>query len=89
MLRQRAFAVNRIACRAVFLFFFGGPIIGPLRAPFFEAKKLLYAASRSRKDCWSTTADTSPSQARSGVFFASVMTRFDSSAAAKRGRPLA
>lgn len=88
-MHQRAFVVNRTACRAVFFFIFGGPIAGPLRVPFFEAKKLLYAASRSRRDCWSTTADTSRSQARSGVFLASVMTRLDSSAAFERGRPLA
>ncbi|MDW6059328.1 hypothetical protein SAZ11_16500 [Streptomyces sp. FXJ1.4098] len=42
--------MNRIACREVFLFIFGGPIAGPLRVPFFEAKKLLYAFSRSRRD---------------------------------------
>jgi hypothetical protein len=89
LVMEWAFAVNRIACRAVFFFVFGGPILGPLRVPFFEAKKLLYAVSRSRSDCWSTTADTSPSQARSGVLLASVMTPFDNEAAAGRGRPCA
>lgn len=86
LVMEWAFTVNRIACRAIFFFVFGGPILGPLRVPFLEAKKLLYAASRSRSDCWSTTADTSPSQARSGVFSASVMTRFDNSAAVGCGR---
>lgn len=61
---QQAFAVNRTACRAVFFLNFGGAIFGPSRVPFLDVKKLLYAVSRSRRDCWSTTTDTSPSQAQ-------------------------
>ena len=34
---------------------------------------------RSARACCNTTADTSPNHARSGVFFASVMTRLDRS----------
>lgn len=86
---QRAFLVNRIACREVFFFIVGGPTFDPLRVPFFEAKKLLYATSRSLSDCWSTTADTSLSHDRSSDFFASVMTCCASSAAVGRGRPWA
>jgi hypothetical protein len=37
-----------------------------------EAKKFRYATFRSASACWSTTADTSPSQARSGVALAAV-----------------
>jgi hypothetical protein len=52
----------------------------PLRDPFREAKKLLYEAWRSRREDCRTTAETSPSHARSGVFFASVITVFAGSA---------
>ena len=39
----------------------------PLRLPVIEAKKLRYAVFRSARACCNTTADTSPSHARSGV----------------------
>lgn len=76
---QRAFAVNRTACRASFRDFNRG---GPTRArsPRSPAKKFRYAASRSRNDCCRTTAETSPSQARPGALFASVVTVLDRSA---------
>lgn len=57
------------------------------RLPFSPSKKFLYAVSRSRRDCWRTTAETSPSQARCGVFFASVMSRFDRSPVFGNGMP--
>ncbi|MGW9362577.1 hypothetical protein ACWG43_01700 [Streptomyces albidoflavus] len=41
-----------------------------MRVPLREAKKLRYALSASRRDCWSIAMETSPSQARSGVRFA-------------------
>ncbi|KUN73914.1 hypothetical protein AQJ46_06440 [Streptomyces canus] len=63
------------------------PIRFPLRSPLREAKKFLYAASTSRKDCCSTTEETSPSQQRSTVCRAWVISRFDSSAAFGNGRP--
>ncbi len=86
---QRAFAVNRTACRlSLRLLNRGGPIFGPRRVPLSDARKFPYAVSRSRRDCCRTTAETSPSQARSGVFFDSV-NRFDSSAAFGNGRPAA
>lgn len=85
---QRALAVNRTACRLSRLDFMrGSPILGPLRMPLQLAKKLAYAASRSRRDCCNTTADTSPSQERSGVRFASVINRFDSCADVGYGKP--
>ena len=66
-----AFAVNRAACRLSFRDFSrGGPIFGPLRFPVAESKKFLYAVLRSASDCCNGTDDTSPSQARSGVFLA-------------------
>lgn len=71
---QRAFAVNRMAWRVSLRDLNdGSPSLGPLRSPLREAKKLLYALSASRRDCCSTTEETSPSQARSGVFLASVI----------------
>src|SRR5690606_12831117 len=67
---QRAFAVKRTDCRVSrFDLYRGAPMRG--RLPFRPSKKFRYAVSRSRSDCWRTTAETSPSQARSGVFFAS------------------
>jgi hypothetical protein len=43
---QRASAVNRIDCRASLRDLKrGGPVLGPLRVPFREAKKLRYALS--------------------------------------------
>src|SRR5690606_25036765 len=66
---QRAFAVKRTDCRVSrFDLYRGAPMRG--RLPFRPSKKFRYAVSRSRSDCWRTTAETSPSQARSGVFFA-------------------
>ena len=76
---NRALAVNRIACRwSLRDLNRGGPIFGPFRFPVTEAKKFRYAVFRSARDCWSTTAETSPSQARSGVALAAV-SRADSS----------
>src|SRR5690606_23224207 len=69
--------VSRIACRLSLRGLnFGGAILGPLRLPVTEAKKFRYALCRSLSDCTSTTLETSLSQARSGVFLASVMTCF-------------
>jgi hypothetical protein len=77
---QRAFAVNRTDCRLSLRDLNRGSwIFGPLRVPLREAKKLEYAVSRSRRDCWRITEETSPSHARSGVFLASVMTCLDRS----------
>ena len=68
--------MNRIGCRRSLRDRSrGGPIFGPLRFPVTEAKKFRYAAFRSASACCSTTADTSPSQARSGVFLAAVEPR--------------
>ncbi|GAQ61554.1 hypothetical protein SsS58_01903 [Streptomyces scabiei] len=76
---QRALAVNRIDCRASLGDLKRGePTFRPLRAPLREAKKLRYALSASRRDCCRTTAETSPSQDRSGVRFASVISLRDS-----------
>jgi hypothetical protein len=76
---QRALAVNRIDCRVSLRDLNrGAPTFGPLRVPLREAKKLRYAFSASRRDCWSTTAETSPSQDRSPVRFASVISFRDS-----------
>ena len=61
---------------------------GPFRSPFSEAKKFRQAAFRSARACWSTTDDTSPSQARSVVAFATV-SRADSSASVMYGSPAA
>ncbi len=66
----------------------GGPIFGPFRFPVTDAKKFRYAVFRSARDCWRITADTSASQARSGVAFAAV-SRADSSASLTYGRPAA
>ena len=51
------------------------------------SKKFRYAVSRSRRVCWSTTDDTSPSHARSGVFFASVIRVLDRSPVFGNGSP--
>src|SRR5690606_41564460 len=78
VIRQAAFAVKRIDCRlSRFDLKRGAPMRG--RLPFSPSKKFLYAVSRSRRDCWRITAETSLSQARSGVFLAAVR-RLDSSA---------
>ncbi len=83
---QRAFAVNRTDCRVSLRDLYrGAPIRG--RLPFSPSKKFRYAVSRSRSDCWRTTAETSPSQARSGAFFASVMSAFDRSPVLGNGSP--
>ncbi|MGW6395814.1 hypothetical protein ACWFR1_36145 [Streptomyces sp. NPDC055103] len=87
VIEKRALVVKRMDWRLVFFLNFGGPIFGPLRVPFLEAKKLEYAVSRSRRDCWSTTADASSSQCRSSVFLASVTNRFEISAAVGRLPP--
>lgn len=85
---QRAFAVNRIDCRLSLRDLKRcGPVLGPLRGPLREAKKLRYALSASRRDCCSTTAETSPSQGRSTVRLASVINRVDSSPAVGNGCP--
>jgi hypothetical protein len=42
-MEKRAAFVNRTAWRLVFFLKRGGPAFGPLRVPFFEAKKLVYA----------------------------------------------
>jgi hypothetical protein len=88
VITHRAFAVNRTACRlSRFDLNRGSAIFGPLRVPFSDAKKLAYAASKSRKDCCSTTADASLSQPRSTVLFTSVMNCFDNSADFGNGSP--
>lgn len=70
---NRALVVNRTACRRSLRDRNrGGPIFGPFRSPLSEAKKFRYAAFRSTSACWSTTADTSRSHARSGVALAAV-----------------
>ena len=84
---NRALAVNRTACRRSFRDRNrGGATFGPFRFPVTEAKKFRYAMFRSARACWSTTDDTSPSHARSGVFLASA-SRLDSSASEMRGSP--
>jgi hypothetical protein len=52
-----------------------------------EAKKFLYAVSASRRDCWSTTEETSPSRHRSAVCFAWVISFRDSSPAVGNALP--
>ena len=66
----------------------GGSIFGPFRFPVTDAKKFRYAVFRSARDCWSTTADTSPSHARPGVAFDAV-SRADSSPSVIYGCPAA
>ena len=86
---NRALAVNLTACRRSLRDLNrGGATLRPFRLPADQAKKFRYAAFRSARACCSTTADTSPSQARSGVFLAAV-SRADSSASPMYGRPAA
>lgn len=80
--------MNRIVCRLSLRDLKrGSATFGPLRVPFIDAKKFEYAVSKSLSDCCSTTAETSPSQARASVFFASVMTRLDRSPTFGYGKP--
>jgi hypothetical protein len=84
---NRAMAVNRIACRRSLRDRNrGGPARWDFRSPLSGAKKFRWAAFRSASACWSTTADTSPSHCRCGVFLAAV-SRADSSASVTYGRP--
>jgi len=48
------------------------PAFGPFRRPTTEAKEFRYAVSRPARACRGITADTSPSQALSGVALAAV-----------------
>ncbi len=50
VMEKRGLVVNLTAWRLVFFLKRGGPIFGPLRVPFFAAKKLENAVSRSRRD---------------------------------------
>nr|WP_240948299.1 hypothetical protein [Planosporangium mesophilum] len=78
---NRALAVNRIACRLSLRDRNrGGATLRPVRRPVTEAKKFRYATLRSARACCSTTAETSQSQARSGLCLACVMTCLDNSA---------
>ena len=82
------FLVNRMACRLSLRDRNrGGASLRPWRLPVIEAKKLRYAVFRSASACCNTTAETSPSHARSGVALACVMTRLDSSASETYGKP--
>ena len=86
---NRLFLVNRMAWRLSLRDRNrGGATLRPVRLPVIEAKKLRYATFRSARACCNTTDDTSASHARSGVSFAAV-TRFDSSASDRYGRPSA
>ncbi len=86
---NRAFAVNRTDWRRSLRDRNrGGAIRGPFRLPVTEAKKFRYATLRSAWACWSTTDDTSPSHARSGLAFAAV-SRADNSASVMYGSPSA
>jgi len=85
---NRELRVKRMACRLSLRDRnLGGATMRPVRLPVIEAKKLRYAVFRSARACCNTTADTSPSHARSGVALARVMTRFDNSASEMYGRP--
>ncbi|KOG55931.1 hypothetical protein ADK75_09150 [Streptomyces virginiae] len=85
MILHRALAVNRTVCRLSFRDLNRGtPMRG--RLPLRLSKTFRYAVSRSRNDCCRTTADTSPSHSRSGVFFAAV-TLLDSSADVTNASP--
>lgn len=84
---KRALRVKRMACVLDRRLNLGGPILAPARCPLSEAEKFRHARSQSAKACCSTTADTSPSQSRSGVRFASVMSCFDRTAVLGYGRP--
>ena len=86
---NRALAVNRTACRRSFLDRnVGGATFGHFRSPFREANQFRYAAFRSARACWRTTADTPPGHARSGVVLDAV-SRADSSASVTYGSPAA
>src|ERR1700759_2625994 len=88
VMEKRALRVNRMAClRSLRDRNRGGATLGPFRWPVTEAKKFRYPALRSASACWSTTADTSLSQARSGVALAAV-SRTDNSASVIYGCPL-
>lgn len=78
---EKAPRVRRIDCRESFPDLFrGGETFRPFDVLLAEAKKFANAVSRSRKDCWSATAETSASQDRSAVRFARVMYCLDRSA---------
>ena len=65
---NRALRVNRIACRVSLRDRNrGSPVRRPFRSSVSEAKKFRYAAFRSARACWRTTAETSPRHARCGV----------------------
>jgi len=84
---NRALRVNRMACRVSLRDRNrGSPALRPFRSPVSEAKKFRYAAFRSARACWRTTAETSPSHARSGVALAAV-SRADSSPSVGYGNP--
>jgi hypothetical protein len=87
VMEKRALRVNRMAClRSLRDRNLGCATLGPFRWPLSDARKFRYAAFRSASACWSTTADTSPSQARSGVALAAV-SRADNSASVIYGCP--
>lgn len=84
---NRALRVNRTDCRFERRLNRGGPILGPWRFPLSEAKKFRHARSASASACCNTTAETSPSHARSGVRFASAISCLDSCAVDGYGKP--
>src|SRR5690606_15563764 len=85
---QRSDRVYRAVCRLSFLDRNrGGATFGPLRLPDRESKKFRYAWSRSRRACCMTPTGASASQARSGVFFAWVMSCLDRSPDFGNGSP--
>ena len=68
--------VSRNDCRRSLRDFIRGrPSLRPLRFPVCESKKSRQARRESLTDCTNATLGTSPSQARSVVFLAWVMTR--------------
>jgi len=67
--------VSRIDWRRCLRRGFGCLITGPLRRPLRESNQFLYARRASWQACTSATDATSPSQDRSGVSLASVITR--------------
>lgn len=80
--------MNRIVCRLSLRDRNrGGASFGPPRLPDTDAKKFRNAVARSASARRDTTADTVPSHARSGRFFASVMTWRDCSASLTNGNP--
>src|SRR5262249_21202629 len=85
--RNRALAVNRIACRwSLQDRNLGLATFGPLRVPLIEAKKFRYPTFRSASACWSTTEETPFSHARSGSFLIAV-SRADRSLSVRYGPP--